>query len=150
MSEESWADKRRRNAAARAELLRAQAEAEEQKARAFLLQFVAAARATGLEPEPLVVTRPGTPRKARTPLRGWYLKADRSAAVDENGDFYLLTAPLTRLESWRGISPRPAAPPLVLGKGGRDGESIDLSEALTKRIPNWRDFPANRPGTGKL
>ncbi len=141
MSEESWAEQRRKNAVARSELLRAQEAAESQVAAGYLRQFAAAAKATGLQPEPLVVTRPGTSRKARTPLTGWYLKEDRSVGMDGAGEYYLLTAPLSLVEGLRGVNPEPSPPPLILGKGGRDGESIDLTEALTKRIPNWREYP---------
>ena len=140
MTEDSWAEQRRKNAAARSDLLRRQAEAESQTASAYLRAFAAGARAAGLQPEPLVVTKPGTSRKARTPITGWYLKEDRSVGVDEDGNFYLLTAPLSLMESLRGVAPEPSAPPLVLGKGGRDGESVDLIDALTKRVPNWRAF----------
>ena len=70
---------------------------------------------------------------------GWYLKADKSVAVGEDGKFYILTAPLTLAQRLRGVKPEPSPPTLILGKGGRDGEQIDLTEALTMRIPTWAE-----------
>lgn len=141
MEEKSWAQQQRENARARADLFAARERAESELAAAHLAQFVAAAKAAGLPAEELVVRKPGTSRFARTELRGWYLKADRSMAVSEDGAFYLLTAPLTITERFRGFNPKPSPPPLILGKGGRDGESIDLVEALDQRLPNWRQHP---------
>ena len=60
-------------------------------------------------------------------------------AVDEDGNFYILTAPLTLSQRLRGVKPEPAPPTLILGKGGRDGEQIDLTEALSMRIPTWAE-----------
>ncbi len=143
MSDAAWAEQRRKNAEARAQLMRARTVAESATASDYLRKFVRAATEQGLQEEELVVTRPGTSRRARTGLRGWYLKENRSMGVDGEGRFYLLTAPLSLRESMFGVSISPADPPLILGKGGRDGESIDLVDALTKLVPNWRDFSAD-------
>lgn len=105
----------------------------------MLRDFVAVAQRTGDEPEPLRVRGYGGRGSARTPLHGWYLRLDRTAAVDTDGAFYVLTAPLSLLERLRGTHPRPSPPPLVLGAGGRDGDSIDLDVALERLLPGWRD-----------
>ncbi len=139
--EEDWAEKRRQNALTQARRLREREAAESAQASQYLAQFVAAARRERLEPEPLFV-QSGDGRRAKTGLMGWYLKADRSVAVSNSGDFYLLTAPLTLAQRLRGIKIDPSAPTLILGKGGRDGEQIDLTEALSKRIPNWQEAQA--------
>ncbi len=138
MDSSSWADQRRENARARAALLRAEQEQEYAAGRALLARFVEAAREGGPAPEPLFVTHPGNGARARTPLRGWYLRDNRSMGVDVDGNFYLLTAPLTLLERLRGVRPEPGDPPLILGKGGRDGETIDLVDALTRVWPDWQ------------
>ena len=136
--DKTWAEQRRENALAQAQRLRQREAKESAQAAQHLQRFVAAAKHQGLASEPLLV-RDGQGRQAKTPLRGWYLKADHSAAVDEDGKFYLLTAPLTLMQRLKGIRPDPAAPTLVLGKGGRDGEQIDLTEALDKRLPTWKE-----------
>ena len=51
-------------------------------------------------------------------------------AVGTDGEFYLLTVPASLRARVRGADLAPSDPPLVLGKGARDGESIDLADAL--------------------
>lgn len=137
--EENWAEQRRKNAALQAQRLRERDAAESAQAAGYLEKFVGAARREGVASEPLFVQAKDGKHRAKTPLKGWYLKADQSVAVDENGDFYILVGPLTLKERLAGVKPSPTAPPLILGKGGRDGEQIDLVEALSARIPSWRD-----------
>ncbi|MDN6486618.1 MAG: hypothetical protein L0K34_03945 [Ancrocorticia sp.] len=135
--DESWQETRREHARLRAEQLEASRAAQSVEAQRMLDQFVRAAREASLATEPLVVKgyERGT---ARTPYRGWYLKNDHSVAVDPEGNFYLPTASLCGRDGLRGIAPQPSAPPLVLGYGGRDGEVIDLADALDKLLPGWR------------
>lgn len=137
--EDNWAEQRRKNAALQAERLREREAAESAAAAKHLEAFIAAARRDGIDPEPLFVSAKDGKHRAKTPLKGWYLKADHSVAVDEDGNFYILIAPLTLGERLRGVKPTPSPPPLILGKGGRDGEQIDLVEALDMRNPRWRD-----------
>lgn len=136
---QDWSQQRRANAEARARQLQNKQYAESVAAAEHIRAFVRAARATGLEPQPLRARNGDGTRTAKTPLTGWYIKADHSMAIDTDGNFYLLTAPLTLMDRMKGISPAATAPPLILGKGGRDGEQIDLVDALTNVIPNWRD-----------
>ena len=135
--DESWEATRREHARLKAESLEASKAAQSAEAQRMLDQFVRAAHAVQLPTAPLVVKgyEKGT---ARTPLHGWYLKNDHSVAVDIEGNFYLLKAFLSVRERLRGTTPNPTDPPLVLGYCGRDGEVIDLADALTKLLPNWR------------
>ncbi|GAB3168601.1 hypothetical protein GCM10027059_31650 [Myceligenerans halotolerans] len=142
---QSWAEQRTEAARLQAERLRERQDAEHARAEAMLAEFVAAARAAGLASEPLVVRGYGGRGSARTPLHGWYLRMDRTAAVADDGGFYVLTAPLTLLDRLRGVHPDPKRPPLVLGAGGKDGDSIELSAALDRLLPDWR--PGTTPGT---
>ncbi len=137
--ESSWAEQRRENARLQAEKLAAAQAAETAQARGYLRTFVTAAQAAQLPAEPLVVHARGGKGSVRTPLQGWYLRVDRSMAVDTDGNFYLLQAHLTLRDRLRGYTPTPDDPPLVLGYGGRDGESIDLVDALTRLLPTWRE-----------
>lgn len=139
-TEEDWALRRRQAATARAEMLDRGRVAATRRASELLLRFAAAARAAGLATEPLRVQgyRGGTARSDRT---GWYLRHDRSVGVGTDGTFYVLTAPLTLRERLRGVTLTPAEPPLVLGAGGRDGDSVDLAAALDRLLPGW-DGPA--------
>jgi hypothetical protein len=132
-----WAAQRTEAARVQAERLQARQDAEHAAASAMLTTFAAAAARAGLDPEPLQVKGYGGRGTARTPLKGWYLRNDRTAAVGVDGSFYLLIAPLGVLDRVRGLSPAPVPPPLVLGAGGKDGDSIDLPDALERVLPGW-------------
>ncbi|MFC8731989.1 hypothetical protein ACFT5B_05970 [Luteimicrobium sp. NPDC057192] len=100
----------------------------------MLAEFVERALAHGPAPVPLRVRAYGGGSSYRTPLRGWYLRTDRTAAVGEDGSFYVLTAPRSLRARLTGTTPTPSDPPLVLGAGGRDGESVDLDVALERAL----------------
>lgn len=132
-----WSKMRAENARLQAERFRVRKDAESKQARAFLAKFVAVAGRSGLPAEPLIVKSRTGSGTARTNLRGWYLRVDRSSAVAENGEFYVLTAELSLKDRLVGITLEPSDPPLILGFGGRDGDSIDLPDALTRLLPGW-------------
>jgi hypothetical protein len=135
---DDWASRRTEAARVQAERLRARQDAEHAQADALLRDFVRAAADAGLTPERLEVRGYGGRGTARTPIQGWYLRTDRTAAVSTEGDFYVLTAPLSLVDRLRGVRPQPQEPPLVLGAGGKDGDSIELSAALDRLLPGWR------------
>ncbi|PFG41646.1 hypothetical protein ATJ88_0288 [Isoptericola jiangsuensis] len=132
---DDWAKQRTEAAREHAARLAARQDAEHARAEAMLAEFVADATAARLPPEPLQVKGYGGRGAARTPLRGWYLRHDRTVAVSTDGDFYVLTAPLSLVDRVRGVRPTPSRPPLVLGAGGKDGDSIDLADALARLLP---------------
>ncbi|PFG40713.1 hypothetical protein ATJ97_3246 [Georgenia soli] len=136
---DEWAQRRRDAAVERAELLARRRRGEADRAAAMLRTFAAAARRAGLPPRPLRVQGYGGRGTARTDLTGWYLRGDRTAAVGTDGHFYVLTARLSVLDRLRGTTAAPQEPPLVLGAGGKDGDSVDLSTALTRLLPGWED-----------
>ncbi|MFC8600126.1 hypothetical protein [Isoptericola sp. NPDC057191] len=135
---DDWAAQRTEAARVQAERLRARQDVEHAQAEALLHDFVRAAAAAGLEPEPLQVKGYGGRGTARTSLRGWYLRQDRTAAVTTDGAFYVLTAPLTLLDRVRGAHVTPQRPPMILGAGGKDGSSIELVAALQRVLPGWQ------------
>ncbi|WP_125776003.1 hypothetical protein [Antribacter gilvus] len=135
---DDWATQRGEAVRVQAERLHARQDAEHARASALLQQFVAAAVAAGLAPEELQVRGYGGRGVARTPLRGWYLRVDRTAGVSTDGDFYVLTAPLSLLDRVRGVRPLPKKPPMILGAGGKDGDSVELVDALERLLPGWR------------
>lgn len=51
-----------------------------------------------------------------------------SGAVDADGLLYLLTVAASLRTRLLGADPRPQPPPLVIGAGGRDGESLPLRD----------------------
>jgi hypothetical protein len=98
----------------------------------MLHDLVEQALAHGPAPEPLVVRSFDGRHTYRTPLSGWYLRQDHTLAVDTQGEFYVLRAPSSLLATVRGVRPEPSEPPLVLGAGGKDGESLDLDVAIAR------------------
>ncbi|MBD3779548.1 MAG: hypothetical protein IE923_09825 [Micrococcales bacterium] len=114
--------------------MRARRQAESARARELIAGFVAEATARGVAPEPLQAQGYGGRGRFRTPLRGWYLRRDRTVAVGTDGGFYVLTVPPSIGARLRGVQPEPQDPPLVLGAGGKDGESLDLPVALARAL----------------
>lgn len=132
---EAWRQKRREAAAAHADALAQKNARESRQARALIAEFIVAARERGVAPEPLVVQGYGGKGTARSQVTGWYLRYDKTVGVGEDGDFYVLTAPLTLLDRMRGrIRIVPTDPPLVIGQGGRDGEAMDMADALARAL----------------
>ncbi len=134
-----WSDQRREAAAEHAERLRRREAAENAQAQQILDDFAAAALRAGLPAETLRITGYGGKGRATSDVTGWYVRQDRSMGVGTDGKLYILTAPLGLMDRWRRVHLEPIPPPLVLGAGGRDGDSIDLADALERLLPGWRE-----------
>jgi hypothetical protein len=121
-------------------------EEESAKAQVLIDRFVARATQAGLATEELTA-RPWSGRgRYRTGVVGWYLRRDRSVGVGTDGSFYLLVVPPVRLGRWRTVGIRPSPPPLQVGKGARDGESVALGPLLEERL-RWPDAGEGPNGT---
>lgn len=128
----AWAEERRLAATVHAAAHERRRLTEIQQARQLVADFVLRARERGLPAVPLAARSYTGRARYRTGLRGWYLKADRSVAVGEDGEFYLLSVPGSLRARFTGADVRPHDPPLVIGQGGRDGESIPLKTLLER------------------
>ncbi|ABS02524.1 hypothetical protein [Kineococcus radiotolerans] len=106
--------------------------AETARARAALAAFAAELLRRGVAPGPLRA-RAGSARY-RTDRVGWYLRADGSLGVGPAGEYYVLDVAPSLAGRFRGVSPDPAEPPWQVGRGARDGESIELPELLRRRL----------------
>lgn len=104
---------------------------EAQAAQALIDEFVASARAANIPPERLVATQLDG-RQVRTDRTGWYVNKRRSIAIGEGGEWYVLTVPSSALARVTGVKLQPSQPELVVGRGGRDGESGDLADFLAR------------------
>lgn len=124
----------------RAQALERQQAAESKQAAALLADFVEQARALGIEPERLNARSYDGRSRYRTNTEGWYLKRDRTVAAGTDGSFYILAVPASITSMLRGAPLTPSPPPLELGKGGRDGQSIPLPEAIEKRLAAGNDW----------
>ena len=124
---------RAEEAARRAELAAAQARGESREAQKLIDEFVAAARAKGMAPHALRATLYGG-QSVKSDKVGWYIRKNQSIAIGEDGGYYVLTVPGGLRERFTGVKLTPSAPPLVIGRGGKDGESGDLADFLKWRL----------------
>jgi hypothetical protein len=138
---ESWRERRDRAFAQHAAEDRRRREAEGREARQLVAEFARAARERGLRTSPLVALAYNGRARYRTGLRGWYLRADRSLAVGTDGELYLLAVPASLRARFTGATVRPQQPRLVVGEGGRDGESVPLRALLRRRLDAGDDWP---------
>ena len=120
--------------------LRRKQQAESAQASVLVEKFALDAHVAGITPERLTARSYSGDGRMRTNVTGGYLKRDKSVAVGTDGKFYVLHAPGGLVARLTGVSLEPAEPPLELGRGGRDGESMPLADALAKRLAggnNW-------------
>jgi hypothetical protein len=124
---------RAEEAARRAELAASQERAESRQAQVLIDRFVADANARGIAPQPLRATL-YTGQSVKTDKIGWYLRKNQSLAIGDDCSYYILTVPGGLRERLSGVKLKASSPPLVVGKGARDGESGDLAEFLRWRL----------------
>ena len=124
-----------------AERLARARELETVRAREMILEFVSEAGRRGLTAGPLLA-RPGDGRPTyRTGLVGWYLNRDGSLGVTTDGGYYSLTSPSSLRARLLGVKLEPMDPPLQVGAGARDGESMGLDVLLAMRLDAGDDWP---------
>lgn len=139
-SEPSWREKRREAAAAHAAALEHRKAAETAQARAQLAEFVRKMKAQGIEPRPLRAQVSGSGATYRTNVVGWYLRRNRTLGADTDGNYYSLGAPANLKARLLGLQLSPSDPPLTVGLGARDGESMPLEQLLSLRLENTGDW----------
>ncbi len=120
---------RAEDAARRVELAQAQARLEAREAQVLINQFLIDAAAAGIAPVRLEANLLGGGR-VKTDQYGWYLRKNKSLAIGVDGGYYVLTVPGGWRERLFGATVASSQPVLVIGRGGRDGETGDLSEFL--------------------
>jgi len=121
------------DAARRAELAAGDVRAEAVRAQRLIDAFLAAAAAAGLAPQPLQARLLSGPT-VRTDKTGWYLRRDHSVAIGSDGGYYQLLVPGGLRERIRGVRLLPTPPPLVVGRGGKDGETGPLQDFLDRLL----------------
>jgi hypothetical protein len=130
----SWREERRQAAAEHAAALERRKASETAQARELLVDFIATLKERGVEPEPLRAQVVGSNASYRTNLIGWYLRRNRSLAVDVDGNFYILGVQASLKARVAGVHVLPSDPPIIVGQGARDGESMPLAELLRLRL----------------
>ena len=126
----AWREHRTEAAAAHSRELGRRRAAESAQARELIAEFVKKATRLGIPSVRLRARSYDGRSRYRTGTYGWYLRRNESVAVGTDGEFYLLTVPNSLRARLGGATLEPSDPPLVLGRGARDGESIDLADAL--------------------
>ena len=131
---------RAERAAYHVEADRKRRERESAKAQVLVDEFARAAKAAGLATTELTA-RPYSGRgRYRTGLQGWYLRTDLSIGVDVDGGYHPLVVTPERWGRLRGVTLVPTPPPLQVGEGARDGESIALAALLKLRLDAGDSF----------
>jgi len=136
----AWREQQARAVRAHAAADERRRAAEQEAAAELVAEFAAEAGRRGLHPSPLVARPYQGNGRYRTPLRGWYIDRARIRAIDADGRFYLLTVPASLSARLLGVTPAPVPAPLVVGAGGRDGESIPLRTLLERRLAAGDDW----------
>ena len=137
----AWAEQRRRAVAAHGAALERRKATEAARARELVAAFVREARRRALPTVALYARGYGGRARYRTGLRGWHLLADGSLAVGDDGGFDVLAVPASWRARFAGVRVAPRDPPLIVGEGGRDGESIPLDTLLRRRLDAGDDRP---------
>jgi len=132
--QQDWTRHRREVFEAKEQALQAAREAEHEQATAMIREGIARFEAAGIPPVALRARPYRGNGTIRTDLVGWYLKQDRSLAVDREGRYYVMRVDGGLRSRWRGATPEPGPAPLVVGRGGRDGDSFALEELLEMRL----------------
>ncbi len=133
MPEES---QRQSDARRRHELAAAGAQAEAAAAQVQLDAFVGRLRELGVAPEPLQATLLNGSR-VRTDQTGWYLNRARTLAVAPDGSYYQLVTAGSAMSRFTGVKLSSSPPTLVIGRGGRDGETGDLGDFLARALASY-------------
>jgi hypothetical protein len=131
---QSWREARREAAAAQAAALQHRKDNETAQARKLLAEFVARMQAIGIEPQPLRAPVVGSGASYRTDVTGWYLRRNHSLGVDAQGNFYILGMQPSVKARLLGVQVLPSDPPIIIGLGARDGESLPLKQLLELRL----------------
>jgi hypothetical protein len=116
------------------EAQRRRSEQESAKAQVLIDRFVARATEVGLATEELTARPWSGSGRYRTGVVGWYLRRDRSIGVGLDGSYYVLVVAPQRFGRWRTVPIDPTPPPLQVGRGARDGESVALEPLLEMRL----------------
>ncbi len=128
-------------ARAKVEVLAKVRAAESRRAQEWIAEFVGKAQAAKLKPDVLRARSYGGKSLYRSNVTGWYIRKDKSIGIGTDGGFYILSAPTSLAARITGVTLDPSDPPMELGRGSRDGESIPLPLALERRLAAGDSYP---------
>ncbi|MFT3971452.1 MAG: hypothetical protein QM695_14550 [Micropruina sp.] len=128
--------RRQEDARRRQEMADAVLRNESVAAQVLVDEFVATAAARGLQPEPLRALLMNDTR-VKSDQVGWYINKSQTLAIAPDGRFFKLLTTGGRLARFTGVTLTPSPPPLVVGRGGRDGETGDLKDFLARTLDDY-------------
>jgi len=127
---------RHEDARRRQEMAQAALRNESIAAQELVDAFVAEAAERDLKPEPLrALLMDGT--RVKSDQVGWYVNKGQTLAIAPDGRFFQLLTTGGRLARFTGVKLTPSPPPLVVGRGGRDGETGDLKDFLARALDDY-------------
>ncbi|MFT4225015.1 hypothetical protein [Micropruina sp.] len=127
---------RQEDARRRQELADAALRNESVAAQVLIDEFVATAAARGLKAEPLrALLMDGT--RVKSDQVGWYINKGQTLAIAPDGRFFKLLTTGGRFARFTGVKLSPSLPPMVVGRGGRDGETGDLKDFLDRALDDY-------------
>lgn len=127
---------RQEDARRRQELADAALRNESVAAQVLIDEFVATAAARGLNPEPLrALLMDGT--RVKSDQVGWYINKGQTLAIAPDGRFFKLLTTGGRFARFTGVKLTASLPPMVVGRGGRDGETGDLKDFLDRALDDY-------------
>ncbi|GIJ27866.1 hypothetical protein Vqi01_30280 [Micromonospora qiuiae] len=136
----AWRERRQHAVRAHAAAEARQRAVEQAEAAELVARFAEQALRRGLRTRRLVAVSYDGHRRYRTHLTGWYIDRAHTRAVDIAGRYFLLTVPASLAARLFGARPEPSPPPLVVGRGGRDGESLPMATLLSNRLAAGDDW----------
>jgi hypothetical protein len=136
----AWQQKRRAAADEHLAALDRRKAAETAQAAEHVAAFVRDARARNLSTSQLRAGSLNGRSTYKTSLEGWYIKRNQTLAIGVDGKFYILSAAGSITARFTGVVVHPSDPPLIVGAGGRDGESMPIAELLAKRLEAGDDW----------
>jgi hypothetical protein len=137
----SWPQQRRAAADEHIAALDRRKAVETEQAAEHVAEFVRDARARNLATTRLRAGSHNGRTTYKTPLEGWYIKRNQTLAIAVDGKYYILSAPASLLARVTGVVVQPSDPPLVVGAGGRDGESMPIADLLRQRLEAGDNWP---------
>ncbi|MBK8460579.1 MAG: hypothetical protein WAS07_14175 [Micropruina sp.] len=127
---------RQEDARRREEMAAAALRHESVAAQVLVDEFVATAAERGLRPEPLQALLING-KRVKSDQVGFYINKSKTLAITPDGRFFKLMTTGGAMARFTGVTLQPSPPPMVISRGGRDGETGDLVDFLERTLADY-------------